>query len=364
MPNMDFETCYAALELQFGAGLKEINEQWRKLSRIHHPDRHARDPKKHHIAQEKQKQLNNARDLLKKWFEVNPHATPPRNSSRAQQTQNQNKSTTANTSTNNNSSKSQSNNSSSQTKQGTQYTQQQTHSQQGQQNTHSQNRSSRSTQEAPRQPAPNTGWFTASELKLTSLQELVQKIENHCSGAEPTCLGMILGFSALFGPLFVISGMLGALFPELPGYYPDWLMVTMLGASGWCTSYIFRWFFAEAELIKLQQKEMYFRSTRTISDTVDLAKSIIGKHNPHNGTWNFTATGAAHEATLHFEEEVFPEVKRFRCLKIRFEARPGTYSVVFAMQVKATSPVNSFSCKQIAEKVVTDLKKELQQIAA
>ena len=65
MPNMDFETCYAALELQFGAGLKEINEQWRKLSRIHHPDRHARDPKKHHIAQEKQKQLNNARDLLK-----------------------------------------------------------------------------------------------------------------------------------------------------------------------------------------------------------------------------------------------------------------------------------------------------------
>jgi hypothetical protein len=40
------------------------------------------------------------------------------------------------------------------------------------------------------------------------------------------------------------------------------------------------------------------------------------------------------------------------------------YSVLFAMHVKATSPINSFSCKQIAEKVVADLKKELQHIAA
>lgn len=44
--NMDYETYYAALELQFGAGLKEVNERWRKLSRIHHPDHYARDPKK------------------------------------------------------------------------------------------------------------------------------------------------------------------------------------------------------------------------------------------------------------------------------------------------------------------------------
>jgi hypothetical protein len=201
-------------------------------------------------------------------------------------------------------------------------------------------------------------------LKLTPLQELVQKIDNYCSGSEPTFLGMILGFAALFGPLFVISGTLGAIFPELPGHYPDWLLITMLGAAGWCTCYIFRWFFAEAEIIKLQQKETYFRSGRTVSDTVDLAKSIIEKHSPPNATCNFTANGAAHEATLHFEEEVFPEVKRFRCLKIRFEARPGTYSVLFAVQVKATSPINSFSCKLIAENVFTDLKKELHHLAA
>jgi len=362
MPNMDFETCYAALELQFGAGLKEVNERWRKLSRIHHPDRHARDPKKHHIALEKQKQLNNARDILKKWFEMNPHVTPPRDPSKSQQTHSQSKSTNANTSTNKNSTKSQSNNTGSQSKQGPQNNQQQSQAQQGQPKTSSHTRSS--THDAPRQHAPNTGWFTASELKLTPLQELVQKIETHCSGPEPTFLAMVLGFAALFGPLLVISGTLGAIFPELPGHYPDWLLMTMLGASGWCTSYIFRWFFAEAELIKLQQKELYFRSRRTMGDTINLAKGIIAKHSPPNGTCNFTANGADHEATLHFEEEVLPEVKRFRCLKIRFEARPGTYSVLFAVQVKATSPINSFSCKRIAENVVTDLKKELQHIAA
>src|SRR5579885_3915434 len=142
MANMDFETCYAALELQFGAGLKEINERWRKLSRIHHPDRHARNPKNYQIALEKQKQLNNARDILKKWFETNPHATPPRNPIRSQQEHNQSKSTNANTSTKNNSSKSQSNNSSSQAKQGTQSKQQQSNAQQSHQKTTSQTGSS------------------------------------------------------------------------------------------------------------------------------------------------------------------------------------------------------------------------------
>lgn len=361
MATMDFEACYSALELPFGAGLKEVNERWRKLSRIHHPDRHARNPKHYQMALERQKQLNNARDVLKKWFDTNPHTTPPRSTSN-QQTNTQSKSANSNRATNNNSTQSQSNTSKSQTKQGTQNQQGQTHTHQSQHKAGSQ--TGNSSTGASKKAAPNTGWFMATELKLSPLQELVQKIEKHCSGPDPSFLAMILGFAALFGPLFVISGTLGQIFPEVPGHYPDWLMMTMLLASGWCTCYIFRWFFAEAELIKLQQKEMYFRSNRTVNETVDLAKSIIEKHAAANGTWTFAASGAAQEATLHFEEEVFPEVKRSRCLKIVFEARPGAYSVVFAMQVKATSPINSFSCKQIAEKVVSDLKTELLHIAA
>ena len=363
MANMDFEACYRALELPFGAGLKDINERWRKLSRIHHPDRHARNPKNYQIALERQKQLNNARDILKKWFETNPHVTPPRSTSGSQQTHTQNKSANANASNNTNANKTQSNNPNSQTKQGTQHKPQQSQTNQNQRTNSSQTKSSTSSEGASAK-APNTGWFAAAELKLTPMQELVHKIDKHCSGSEPSFLAMILGFAALFGPLFLISATLGSIFPELPGHYPDWLMMTMLGASGWCTCYIFRWFFAEAELIKLQQKEMYFRSGLSLGDTVDLVKSIIEKHTVPNGSWKFAAAGAAQEATLHFEEDVFPEVKRSRCLKIRFEARPGAYTVVFAMQVNATSPINSFSCKQVAEKVVTDLKKELQEIAA
>lgn len=123
MANMDFEACYRALELPFGAGLREINERWRKLSRIHHPDRHATHPKNYQIALEKQKQLNNARDVLKKWFETNPHATPPRTN--YQQTNTQNKSAKANTSNKSSTNKSQSNNTNSQTKQQSQNKQQQ-----------------------------------------------------------------------------------------------------------------------------------------------------------------------------------------------------------------------------------------------
>ena len=81
MVQMDYEACYRALQLNFGAGLKEVNESWRKLSRKHHPDLHARDPKAHRQALEKQKQINNARDILKKWFDLNPNAVPPQSSS-------------------------------------------------------------------------------------------------------------------------------------------------------------------------------------------------------------------------------------------------------------------------------------------
>ncbi|MBI5173519.1 MAG: J domain-containing protein [Candidatus Melainabacteria bacterium] len=364
MPAMNFEACYAALELPFGAGLKAVNERWRKLSQIHHPDRHARNPKNYQIALEKQKQLNNARDILKKWFETNPNVTPPRSTSGSQQkTHTQNKSADANASSNNNTNRSQSNPTNSHTKENTQ-DKQQAHANYSHQQTKTRATGSSSRQGASAKSAPNTGWFSASELKLTPLQELVRSVDKHCSGSEPSFLAMILGFAALFGPLFVISGTLGAIFPELPGHYPDWLMMTMLGASGWCTWYIFRWFFAESELIKLQQKELYFKSNRTMADTLELAKTIIRKHSRPNSEWKFMSNETSQEATIEFVEEVFPELTRVRNVVIRFEARPAKHAVVLAMEVKVKSPINSFSCKQIAEAVVAELKKEFQELAA
>jgi len=78
MADIDYDACYATLQLEPGGSLKEVNQAWRRLSRIHHPDQHARDPKAHRQALEKQKQINNARDFLKRWFEQNPNVVPPR----------------------------------------------------------------------------------------------------------------------------------------------------------------------------------------------------------------------------------------------------------------------------------------------
>lgn len=363
MATMDYEACYAALELKFGAGLKEVNQSWRKLSRKHHPDVHARDPKAHRVALEKQKQINNARDILKKWFELNPHAMPPRSNANPGSTNTQSKSTNSQ-STNQNTNQSRASSS-----------QQRTHdeshkskntSQQNQQEWHYNHSSGSSTsqEKSTESTTGATGWFKASTLNLTPMQELVHTIEMHCAGESPSFIGMILCFAGAFGPLFVITSILGTLFPEWAGHYPDWMQLLLLIGSGWSSWYIFSWFFSEAELIKLQQKELYFKSNRTLSDTVEFAKSVIAKQSRPSAEWKFTTNGSVHEATIEFVEEVFPEVKRPRHLVIRLEARPGKSSVVLAMEVKAKSPINSFACKQMADAVVTELKKELQPIAA
>src|SRR5260221_1432649 len=115
MAQMDYEACYTALQLNFGAGLKEVNERWRKLSRKHHPDLHARDPKAHRQALEKQKQINNARDILKTWFELNPDKMPPRSNPNPGSTNTQSKSTNSQ-STNQNTNQSRASNSQQRTK--------------------------------------------------------------------------------------------------------------------------------------------------------------------------------------------------------------------------------------------------------
>lgn len=363
MAQMDYEACYTALQLNFGAGLKEVNERWRKLSRKHHPDLHAHDPKAHRQALEKQKQINNARDILKKWFEVNPHATPPRSNPNTGSTNTQSNSTNSQ-STNQNTNQSRTTGSQQRTHKESHSSENTSqHNQHQWHYTHS-SRSSTSQETSAQSATAATGWFKASTLNLTPMQELVHTIDMHCAGESPSFIGLILCFAGAFGPLFVITSVLGAVFPELPGHYPDWMQALMLFGSGWCSWYLFRWFFSEAQLIKLQQRELYFKSNRTLSDTVELAKNAIAKQSRPNAEWKFTANGSVYEATIQFVEEVFPEVKRPRHLVIRLEARPGKSSVVLAMEVKAKSPINSFACKQMAEAVLTELKKELQPIAA
>ncbi|MCA9803868.1 MAG: DnaJ domain-containing protein [Cyanobacteria bacterium HKST-UBA02] len=80
--NMNYETCYEILGLRFGASYLEVKQAYRFLSRRHHPDRfHGNDLAQLRAAR-RQKELNQARDLLKAWFDSNPEMRPPRTSKR------------------------------------------------------------------------------------------------------------------------------------------------------------------------------------------------------------------------------------------------------------------------------------------
>ena len=261
--------------------MNEVNQNWRKLSRKHHPDQFARDPKLYLQALEKQKQLNNARDVLKKWFVLNPHAMPPKNNPNPGSNNTQSKSTNSQ-STNKNADQARASSSQRGTR-GESHNGERApgHNQHQWHYTHS-TRASSSQETSKQSTAAGTGWYKASSLKLTPVQEFVHKIDTHCAGESPSFVGMILCFAGAFGPLFVITSVLGTVFPELTGHYPDWMQALLLFGSGWCSWYLFRWFFSEAEVIKLQQKELYFKSNRTLSDTIELAKSAISKQSRPN----------------------------------------------------------------------------------
>ncbi|MBX9694367.1 MAG: J domain-containing protein [Cyanobacteria bacterium] len=370
MAVMDYEACYAALQLNFGACLTEVNERWRKLSRIHHPDRHMSDPKAYRQALEKQKQLNNARDILKKWFEANPHSSPPKTPSSS--TQNSSRSYSAGSNSTHGQQtgqQSQSTNNRTQQSSGQSYrSQQQTHSEHYHRDhtkhSHGSTSSSRSTSSTT---GATTSWFKTTDLKLTPLQEWVKKTDAYCNrpnSDSATALAMALGFAAVFGPLWIITATLGFIFPDLPGHYPDWLMPFLLGGSGYITTYLFRWYFAETQIIKLQEQARYFRTDRTVQNSIEYLKMTIGKQTRQNTEWKFIPSGTAQEAILEFEEEVLPDLKRPRRIVLRFEVKDSTVGRMVGLEVRTASPINSFSCKEIAESVLVELKKDFQEVAA
>lgn len=368
MAVMDYEECYATLQLNFGAGLKEVNERWRKLSRIHHPDRHMCDPKTYRQALEKQKQLNNARDLLKKWFEENPDSPPPR--SQRSSTENNSRSDSAGAKSargQQTGHQSQSTNKSSQQSSGQSYrNQHQTHSNQYHWD-HTKQSHSGSSSQSQSTGGTTTGWFKTTDLKLTPLQEWAKKIDAYCNrpnSDSATALAIALGFCAVFGPLWIITAAIGLIFPDLPGHYPDWLVPFLLGGSGYITTYLFRWYFAETEIIKLQEQARFFRTDRTVQNSIEYLKLTIGKQARPNAQWKFLASGTAHEAILEFEEEVLPEMKRLRRVVLRFEVRDSAVGRIVGLEVRSKSPINSFSCKKIAESVLVELKKDFQEFAA
>lgn len=361
----DYEQSYATLQLAFGTGLKEVNERWRKLSRIHHPDRHMRDPNAYRQALEKQKQLNNARDILKSWFEANPNSPPPRAQRSSTQNNAQNNSSGAKTTGGHTGSHSQSTNNRSQ-----QRSHQSNHGNQHQTHSHYHWDHARQSQNSTASGSTSdaaTGWFKTTELNLTPLQQWVKRLDAYCNrpnSDSATALAMALGFVAVFGPLWIITAIIGAIFPELPGHYPDWLTPCLLFGSGYITTYLFRWYFAESEIIKLQEQTRYFRTERTVHNSIEFLKLTIQKQARPDAQWRFQSNGTSQEAVLDFEEELLPDMKRPRKILLRFAVKDSTIGRIVGLEVRTTSPINSFACKKIAESVLVELKKDFYEVAA
>src|SRR6476659_4158732 len=65
----ELNRCYRVLGLKPGASLDEINQAYKDLARIWHPDRMPQDdPDRQHEAHEKLKEINEARDLLRSCY--------------------------------------------------------------------------------------------------------------------------------------------------------------------------------------------------------------------------------------------------------------------------------------------------------
>lgn len=60
---------YAALELPYGAGAEEVRAARKRLIKLYHPDRHARDPEREATATEVLKAINHAHNELLKHLE-------------------------------------------------------------------------------------------------------------------------------------------------------------------------------------------------------------------------------------------------------------------------------------------------------
>ena len=60
---------YANLEIPYGSDLEAVDRAWKRLLSKYHPDRHATDPERQRVANELVKELNRAREELRRRLE-------------------------------------------------------------------------------------------------------------------------------------------------------------------------------------------------------------------------------------------------------------------------------------------------------
>jgi len=72
LPPEELRADYEILELPFGADEETCKSQYKKLLKIHHPDKHAGHEGNYKKATEKSAKINAAWDRIEKWRQLNP----------------------------------------------------------------------------------------------------------------------------------------------------------------------------------------------------------------------------------------------------------------------------------------------------
>ncbi len=65
----DLRSCYANLEIPYGADLKTAKTAWHRMMKRYHPDLHGKDPRKREIATELTRKLTEAYREIERSFQ-------------------------------------------------------------------------------------------------------------------------------------------------------------------------------------------------------------------------------------------------------------------------------------------------------
>lgn len=215
----DYEAHYRLLQLSFGAGPKRINTAWKRLSKIHHPDQYNRNTKAYEQALEIQKRLNQAKDDLNKWFEINPSLTPPPS-----------------------------------------WTPQE--------------------KEPPKNDPPKeqkkTGWFRGSKPELSAAQNLIARWKRICLVYEisPVIAAAILSFLLVSLPGSILFALADTAFSAANN-----LTAWIIAMECIFIPVLFCRITFEMEILKFQENVHYFEMRATSAEALEFVKAILKKHN-------------------------------------------------------------------------------------
>ncbi|MBX9687163.1 MAG: J domain-containing protein [Candidatus Obscuribacterales bacterium] len=337
-----FEDCYKILELEFGANWQTINKQWRKLSILYHPDRHYQNRSAHAEALEKQKQINNARDKLKNWFEQYPSLSPPGVKAPESRTE---RTTEAGKSKNNTASKNSST------------------------NNHHENRHAKDTyheykryqkkhDKSKQSPNGKTQVFSPPPISLSGLQKLTLRIEKLVASNDghpnmisvvflTICLPITVFLSTSWMELFVAKG---TNFHD-PACSLAILAGLVLGSA------VLNWYYTEIELLGLMRKIHLYRSSKSASELQIFFEILIQKHNQQKAKWLFQRSGNQNTARLNFEEAAIPGyLDAAREIEITYQVQNQYFGSELAFAIRCKSPVHSHTCLRLLKLLLEDLK--------